>query len=526
MTLNYKTQLFAFLLLAAGTACTSEIDKGTTKAGSPAEIVGTIGTAPVETRAEMRGDDAISYSKFENGDAIGFFSTGGLALQNKKLTYNGGSFKSEEGNNALIWTEGNAANVYAYYPYPTSNLEGTDYQINIWREADQSSSRWKEGFEDLLAASPTGSVPNGSLIGLTFKHQFAMLILERGTGFETGTGDVTVKLNQKVSKQARIVRETNGAISGIRLQKDGTTSGVETVIGNTGTYAGHDCYYVLIPVGDVYDGDTKEAALTVSSITLKNNADIDITVPFSISKLKLESNWKYRIIIKMRDNQVVIEPEEIRRWDEESVEIVEPKGISNVIGLNKWLAAYNDSQGDRENVLGEFGTKDKEGKWTFLLLDNIEINDQHALSVTTAVITDFKDILDGQGHTLTGLKLSGTANVGFFGILSGEVKNLQLKDIQVSTKETPGSNFGGIAGQVTATGKIENCHILGNSSMIIGAANTGGLAGELVSGGTINNSTSSAMVTGTTGSTGLLVGSGGDTGVTNCTSTGTVITND
>lgn len=548
MTKHNIIYLTAALGLSLLTACTSESFSGEDRgAGIPAEITGTIGTAPViDTKATVGNGDNISYSAFAAPDAIGFFATGGLVAGNMKLTYDNGSFKGNGGSDNLIWTEGTAT-AYTYFPYSentgtTTTDAGTNntYSVSIWREAKSDSDpKWYAGFEDFLAASAT-NIPNGTLVSFGFRHQFAMLILERGKGFDTQKDDVTVQLNYKLSKKANLVG--SGTSFKLQLQTDGSNDGIQKLTGNPGKYKvstktdedGIDCYYIIIPVGDVYNGNAKQSnALTVESVKLKNNADVDMTVPF-LPNFPFKANWKYRVIVQMRDNQAVIEPEEIVRWEKENIHIEKPIGIGRAKEFEEWYSTYNSYRGsnteeDKNSYAGklaEFGTY-KNGKWTFLLLNNIDLTSVSTVGKATTAITTFSDIFDGQGHTITGLSVSGSGNAGFFGTLSGEVKNLKLEDMQVqkSGDTTSDTNFGGIAGKVTSTGKISNCHILGEGSFVFGTGNVGGLAGSLTSGCTIENCTSTATVSGTeTGTTGLLVGNTNGGTLTNCTSTGTVIT--
>lgn len=125
----YLTAALGFLV-----ACTSEsLSEDIGNRGTAAQITGSIGSAPiVETKVTAGNGDNISYEKFENGDAIGFFSINGLIANNEQLIYNGGSFKGTNGDDALIWKEGTAQRVYAYYPYSTSSVENdTEFPISI-----------------------------------------------------------------------------------------------------------------------------------------------------------------------------------------------------------------------------------------------------------------------------------------------------------------------------------------------------------------------------------------------------------
>lgn len=531
MTTYHFIKFTTLLALALATGCSSESPIGDLgRYGTPAEIIASIGQAPVvETKATPGNGDNISYETFASGDEIGFFSTGGLTAANEKLAYSAGSFKSASGDDALIWKEGTAGQVYAYYPYSASTaVDDTEYPVSIWRTANPG--QWKDGFEDFLAAS-ANNISNGSLISLGFSHQFAMLIVKRGVGFEANTSDLTLGLNYPLAKTAHISRKNWN--TALLLQTD-DAAGVSELTGNTGTYqpagsagAGEACYYAIVPVGDVYQAGVKQPEPAgVASLTLENNAGRAMTVALPPALATFRANTKYLVTVRMRDNQAVIEPEEIRRWEEVSVSITKPAGIETAADFNVWMATYNDpSAADRLNILARYGTYDPaSGKWTFLILSDFTYTPATSVQ-PSAVITDFTDKLDGQGHTISGLTLHGAPRSGFFGTLSGEVTNLTLHNIQVEKEATPQpANYGALAAEVTGTGRIDRCHVTGDASFIVGGGSTGGLVGTLGMGASLTQCTSTAVVAGDPATTGLLVGQNNGGTLSGCTSTGTLIT--
>lgn len=108
--------------------------------------------------------------------------------------------------------------------------------------------------------------------------------------------------------------------------------------------------------------------------------------------------------------------------------------------------------------------------------------------------TAFKGIFDGDGHTISGLNVSGSStstDYGLFGYVSeGTIKNLTVKGT-ITITGNGGSSYGigGIAGQFNGTkGTIENCV---SEVTITGGQNAGGIVGY-VSGG-YNNSATKAI---------------------------------
>lgn len=457
-----KLQITLLSLLALTTGCTNEMDETSSTGNQGVAIVqATIGESII-SRAEMRSDDKISYSKFNsNDDEIGLFATKGLAADNMELAYSDGSFKSTD----LQWTGGNAENVYAYFPYSADKES-----INIWRGAKENF--WKEGFNDMLIAS-NSSVPEGAIINLNFTHQFAMLIIKRGKGFDNPSGtstDVSITLNQSVGKTAGITTEKNPSFI------LNNTDGIKELPTNPGKYDDKDVYYVIIPVGEI---DNK--AVNVASITLCNNLGREMTVTPSITPAK---NNKYVIEVKMLDNQAVASPIEIVRWDDEDMTIVQPAGIKDIKGFTEWASTYNtDISADlttekKSDILKNYGTYDENArKWTFRLLEDIDLTNQDFNG-----ITKFTDTFDGQGHVISGINIheegAGDARpTGFVRTLSGTITSLILKDATIYGK----SDIGGFAGKAEGGAKVSKCQLTG-ASIIFGTSNVNAFIGNNAAG--------------------------------------------
>lgn len=457
-----KLQITLLSLLALTTGCTNEMDETSSTGNQGVAIVqATIGESII-SRANPRNDDNISYSSFNSTeDKIGVFATKGLTADNMELTYSDGSFKST----VLQWTGGNAENVYAYFPY-SANKES----INIWREAKKDS--WEKGFNDMLIAS-NPSVPEGAIINLNFTHQFAMLIIKRGKGFDNvpaGTStDVSITLNQSVGKTAGITYNNNTPSFTLNT----TTDPTKELPTNPGKYDNKDVYYVIIPVGKIDD-----KAVNVASITLCNNLGREMTVTPSITPAK---NNKYVIEVKMLDNQAVASPIEIVRWDDEDMTIVQPAGIKDIEGFTKWASTYNTADlttDKKSDILKNYGTYDENArKWTFRLLEDIDLTNQ-----TFNGITNFTDTFDGQGHVISGINIheknaGDDLPTGFVRTLSGTITSLILKDATIYGK----SDIGGFAGKAESGAKVSKCQLTG-ASIIFGTSNVNAFIGNNAAG--------------------------------------------
>lgn len=126
---------------------------------------------------------------------------------------------------------------------------------------------------------------------------------------------------------------------------------------------------------------------------------------------------------------------------------------------------------------------------TFTLTKDIELT-QEWVSIGSNSASYFAGTFDGNGHTISNMVIDNTAgNCGFFGYLVGEVKNLNVEGAITSQD----GNCGGIAGQVSESGRIINC----NSNVAIDAKHkTGGITGYN-DGGRIEGCINKGTVTGT-----------------------------
>jgi hypothetical protein len=64
---------------------------------------------------------------------------------------------------------------------------------------------------------------------------------------------------------------------------------------------------------------------------------------------------------------------------------------------------------------------------------------------------------DGNGYKITNLNFTGGHNVGLFSVISGNIENLVLENISISSE----SRVGGLAGRLWDGGTIRNTHIQG-----------------------------------------------------------------
>ena len=108
---------------------------------------------------------------------------------------------------------------------------------------------------------------------------------------------------------------------------------------------------------------------------------------------------------------------------------------------------------------------------------HFELENDITFSGTWEPVADFSGSLDGKGHTITVSAYMAKTNTGFFGTLSGDVKNLTIYSNKITIEST--GNAGVFAG--LCSGSIQNCTALGeficNTSQFTLYA--GGLCGTL-----------------------------------------------
>lgn len=161
------------------------------------------------------------------------------------------------------------------------------------------------------------------------------------------------------------------------------------------------------------------------------------------------------------------------------------------------------------------------GQW-YTLTQDIHLNNA-AWTPIGSTDAPFEGILDGAGHTISGLSVYSAQGqyLGLFGTVSGTVMNLTVAGA------VGGRNgIGGVAGKLQDGGRIYNCH---NRAMVYGKmSNIGGIVG-LIQDGIVENCTNTGQI----GSTpvDLQLGLGGIAGrlsggtIRNCYNTGRIYGN-
>jgi hypothetical protein len=123
--------------------------------------------------------------------------------------------------------------------------------------------------------------------------------------------------------------------------------------------------------------------------------------------------------------------------------------------------------------------------------------------------TPFTGMLDGNGHTISHLTITGGGYLGLIGQLGqwppgGQIRNIGVVDVNISTRSTRGGPVGGVVGY-NYFGSVTQCHSTGTVSS---DWTVGGLVGYNEE-GTVTQCYSASEVTGTGTCVGGLVGQSG-----------------
>ena len=150
---------------------------------------------------------------------------------------------------------------------------------------------------------------------------------------------------------------------------------------------------------------------------------------------------------------------------------------------------------------------------------NIDLTGKDWTPIGTDYDNSYTGTFDGGGHTITGLTFTTNDKyAGLFGYLNraGTVKNVVMKDVQITNNRSWSAFAGGVAGY--SWGTIENCSVSGSVS---GTVYVGGVVGAQID-GSITGCSSSATVKGTTDVGGVAGQTNSGATLTACYATGNV----
>ena len=121
---------------------------------------------------------------------------------------------------------------------------------------------------------------------------------------------------------------------------------------------------------------------------------------------------------------------------------------------------------------------------TIVLDESIELTENSWTPIGNAETKLFKGTFDGDGHKITGLKITSGSYIGLFGYVGegATIKNVNLVGASVSGE----SRVGALVGQIKGNATVSNCTVDSTSHVTGSDSNTGGLIGEANGNITVN----------------------------------------
>lgn len=525
--------LGASLLLSACNGEERWNDNGT-QANGYLQISGEIvGTNVATTRADTEKPLEITYTRFKDTDAIGFFSfhgrgclyladrwqhqseepdVDGNRLQNVRLTYSEADkkFTSDDIQNVTI---GQLGVTFAYFPYSALEEVPENYKYT----GKQEKLNWHRNYihifneqgdvVDLLAASKRQYTD----VNYKFEHQFAMLLIFLGEGFspqEQEKNSITVHLTKHV--QGAHINRTWQA--GYPFEAFPLTVDVLPLNEVTAGTPGRSAFTARQVDNYTLPGATAATPRTVYPVILPAGTEVDYITLKDINgrtqhvqpnpgKLPtLAGGWKYPLTIRMTGIDPTIFPHEIIPWNEqEEIKITEQAGIYTAEAFKNWLELYNKTDFTKPipdaatyKALSLYGTYDEPapetnspGHWTFYLCNNIDCTG--FTTETGYLIREVNQYvtLDGRNYALQELMLDfehrkpSASMVGLIGNITagGRVQNLRLEHPTVRNMhaDVPA----GCLAALINDGHVTGCTIREAAMMCKGGGPTGALAGRI-----------------------------------------------
>ena len=155
--------------------------------------------------------------------------------------------------------------------------------------------------------------------------------------------------------------------------------------------------------------------------------------------------------------------------------------ITTIDGLNTIATNVNNGTNNYENV-------------TIKLANNLDYTGKTYTPIgsESAYACPFKGVFDGQGHTISGVSLSGKKRKALFNHVrgTGTIKNLTLSNSTISSDD---SFCAGIVAYLDEGGSVVNCHVTSTVTVGPGGNAQGGVVGKCTS-GNITACTSAATV--------------------------------
>lgn len=539
--------LFCATILTLATACTNELPFINVMPDEPHPLVVVADLAgKAKTRAAQGTDDEWSYTDFENGDIMGFFSQSGNwndggGFDNIALRYDAALKQFSDVNNGAAFspTQMSGSKIYMYYPY-SPDIQTTGFEL---RTKGVSSGDTLRCVDFLSSYSiQVAGVLNGVKMALfgEFDHAFSELIIMRGEGFDNPPEDkrrITAVIDNPVTHIKVTIDTQDGswvATPELVYQENNTYNLSREEAARWDAWharnygitvqdkEGRPAWYIIVPTIGSEEGKKRPGArTTVQYIELYDNEGnlqqvTSLRLSGGMTKF-VDAGWRYPMEITMKEMVPTVNPYTIVPWNEDvNLTDQRTRGINNIAEFEDWVRQYNayiiESTEERINALLKYGDlyvdEDKNNLWHFYLLNDLDMsqyspagsdNGQNPTE-TDVIVPVLKDILDGKGTTLVnGKYLNNTIKglsktfVGELTTTNGQITNIDFDSPEIRRNTT--SPIGIIANTIIE-GTVEDCDILngrlinidGPAGYVAGTLDSGTVTGCTLDGFLISNS--------------------------------------
>ena len=427
--------------------------------------------AAPSTRASVDGDwQGVNSVALKIGDAVKEYTVTATDADGYK------SATLSRENDPYYWISRNPITVSAWWP-----LDNTDItQMPVVKVAEDQSKLADFQKSDFIHAENRMVEFNNPTLEFTHRTARVTIELKPGTGF-TSVAGATVSL---VSLSA-----DNGNPTAIKTYNaSGNT--YEALTAPQTVVAGKPFIQVKLGSGTFY-------------FRPQNN-------------VVLEAGSRYKYTVKVNATGLTLEGCTIGSWTDGGGESGAAEDLGYIYDSN--TNTYTVYNADGLMNIAELVNGGKTDI-NITLDKNIDLTGKDWTPIGTDYDNSYKGTFDGGGHTITGLTFTTNDEyAGLFGCLNraGTVKNVVMKDVQITNNRSWSAFAGGVAGY--SWGTIENCSVSGSVS---GTVYVGGVVGAQID-GSITGCSSSATVKGTTDVGGVAGQTNSSATLTACYATGNV----
>ena len=514
--------LISALLFTGLAACSADepnegrLDSGPAPLAINANICGNN-----STRAAINPEgtfDEWSYTGFQDGDAMGFFSSGGnytggnygeAPFVNQELIYTGGVEGEENfrdpNNTQFSPTHMKDNEIFMYFPYNKDITSDMGITLRTTKGPDNETLEIPHCIDflstDYLSIFGSAATSKPSLYG-EFKHTFAELIIMRGEGFDNppeipgvDQWEIKVVLNQPITGIKTVLNEPGApwkCTPTFVWDSISTPNRLEAQTWDAwqgGNFylteqdkVGQKAWYAIVPtIGcDANVGEKRAGVRTlVEYIELYDNdghLQRVSSLRLSNSNTKyVDGGWRYPMQISMKELVPTANPCAIIPW-KDNVDLTDARvrGINNITDFGNWITAYNsylNNPGDDQYIkpLFQYGdlyqNSNGENYWHFYVLTDLDLSSL-VTNVNTPLITELRDILDGEStnfvngrflnYNITGL------NAPLVGTLTGpnaEILNFNFQRPNIQFDDEASEPAGILANKMADGASVTNCTI-------------------------------------------------------------------